>query len=86
MWILNSIESSIALSLQSFSKANNMWNHLHKLYHQTNKAREFYLDTELAKYCQGDNIVEEYFSGFLTLWNEKDSTIMNNVPLALSLL
>lgn len=61
-WILNSIEPSIALSLHSFSTE-----HLRKLYHQNNKACEFYLDTQLGKYCQGERTVQEYFSEFLTL-------------------
>lgn len=52
-WILNSIEPSISLSLHSFSKASEMWNHLKKLHHQTNKARKFLLDIELSKYNQG---------------------------------
>lgn len=39
------------------------------------------MDTELAKYCQGDKTVEDYFSGLLTLWNEKDSMIPHTVPL-----
>lgn len=31
-----------------------MWKHLKRLHHQTNRAWKFYLDTEMAKYCQGD--------------------------------
>lgn len=31
-WILNSIGSSIVLSLQAFTKASYMWNHMKKLY------------------------------------------------------
>lgn len=58
-----------------------MWNHLKKLYHQTNKARKFYLDTKLAKCSQGDKTVQEYYNGFLTLWNEKDSMVLSLVPL-----
>lgn len=70
-WILNSIDSNIALTLQSFYKALDMSNHLRKLYHQTNKARKFYLDTELAKYTQGDTTDQEYYSGFLTYGMKK---------------
>ena len=57
-----------------------MWNHLRKLYHQTNKAGKFYLDTELAKYCHGDKNVQEYYNGFLALWTEKDFMLLNTVP------
>lgn len=55
--ILDSIDPSISLSLQAFTKASEMWNHLKKLYHQTSKARRFSLDAEIAKYCQGDKKV-----------------------------
>lgn len=79
-WILSSIEPSIALTLHSFSTASAMWGHLKKLYHQTNKARGFLLDTELSKYRQGDQTVHEYFSGFLQLWNEKDTIVLASVP------
>ena len=78
--ILNSIESNISLSLQAFKKASDKWNHLKKLYHQPNKAREFHLGTELAKYGQGDKSVQDYSNGYLTLRNEIDSMILSDVP------
>eukprot|EP00268_Persea_americana_P042906 TRINITY_DN42998_c0_g1_i1.p1 TRINITY_DN42998_c0_g1~~TRINITY_DN42998_c0_g1_i1.p1 ORF type:complete len:254 (-),score=43.67 TRINITY_DN42998_c0_g1_i1:1786-2547(-) len=78
-WILNSIDQSISLSLQAYTKASDMWNHLKKLHHQANKARRFYLDTELAKYCQVDRNVQEYYNGFLALWTMKDSMLLNTV-------
>lgn len=59
-----------------------MWNHLHKLYNQTNKARKFYLDTVPAKYCQGSKTAQENFSGFLALSNEMYSMILKDVPSA----
>lgn len=57
-----------------------MWDHLKKLYRQTIKAREFYLDTKLAKYTQGDRTIQEYYSDFLNLWNEKDFMALIDVP------
>lgn len=47
-----------------------MWNHLKKLYHQTNKARKF---------CQGDRTVQESYSGFLALWIERDQMLLHSV-------
>lgn len=75
-WILNSIDPSIVVSLQSFSTTSEMWSNLQSIYHQVNKARRFFLDSKLAKYSQGDEIVQEYYSGFLTLWTE-DSMILS---------
>lgn len=66
-WILNSIDPSLSISLQSFSKASGMWLHLQSVYHQVNKARKSYLDFELTKYNQGNRNVQEYYNDFLTL-------------------
>lgn len=78
-WILNSIESNITLSLQSFSKVSDIWNHLKNLYHQANMTRKFYLDTHLLKYIQGDRTVQDYYNGFVTLLNELDSMVLRYV-------
>ena len=78
-WILNSIDPSLAVALQAYTTATDMWAHLKKVYHQTNKARKFHLDSEIAKYAQGDKTVHEYFNGFLTLWTERDSMLIQTV-------
>ena len=78
-WILNSIDPSLAVALQAYTTAADMWAHLKKVYHQTNKARKFHLDSEIAKYAQGDKTVQEYFNGFLTLWTERDSMLIQTV-------
>lgn len=80
-WILNSIDPSITNSLQFFSTAAEMCSHLKYIYQQVNKARKFYLDSELANYNQGDRTVQEYYNGFLTLWNERDSIILSTVEI-----
>lgn len=71
-YILGSIDTSISLSLQSYNKASDMWSRLQSLYHQANKARKYFLDYEIAKYTEGDKSNQDYYSGFLTLWNERD--------------
>eukprot|EP00268_Persea_americana_P025756 TRINITY_DN25109_c1_g1_i1.p1 TRINITY_DN25109_c1_g1~~TRINITY_DN25109_c1_g1_i1.p1 ORF type:complete len:194 (+),score=28.25 TRINITY_DN25109_c1_g1_i1:528-1109(+) len=78
-WILNSVDPSLSMSLQAFTKASDMWNPMKKLYHQTNKARKFHLDTELVKYCQGDKTAQEYYNGFLALWTERDQMPLYSV-------
>ena len=82
-WILNSIDTSIILSLQSYTKASDMWSHLKKIYHQTNKVRKYHIDTEIAKYNQGDKGVQEYYNVFLNLWHGKDSMVLETVSVAL---
>ena len=78
-WILNSIDPSLAVALQAYATAAKMWAHLKKIYHQTNKARKFHLDSEIAKFTQGDRSVHEYFNGFLILWTERDSMLIQTV-------
>lgn len=56
-----------------------MWAHL-KLYHQTNKARQFHLEPELAKYQQGDKATQDDYNGYLTLWYKICSMILSVVP------
>lgn len=75
-WILNSIDTSISLSLQSYYKASDMWSHLQSLYHQVNKARKYFLDREIAKYNQGDKSVQDYYSGFPALQGQKQFLIL----------
>ena len=60
-----------------------MWSHLWKIYYQTNKARKYYINNELAKYSHGDKSVQEYYNGFLTLWHEKDTMVLDTVSTAL---
>ena len=60
-WILNSIDSSLAVALQAYTTAADTWAHLKKIYHQTNKARKFHLDSEIVKFTQGARSVQEYF-------------------------
>ena len=78
-WILNSIDPSLAIALQAYTIATDMWAHLKNVYHQTNKARKFHLDSEIAKFSQGDKSVHAYFNGFLILWIESDSILIQTV-------
>lgn len=78
-WILKSVDMSLSLSLQAFTKASEMWKHLKRIYHPTNKARKFHLYTELAKFCQCDKTVQEYYSGFLALWTERDQMLLHSI-------
>ena len=78
-WILNSIDPSLAIALQAYTTASDMWGHLKNVYHQTNKAREFHLDSEITKFSQGDKSVQAYFNGFLTLWTEMNAMIIQSV-------
>ena len=54
------------------------------IYNQDNSVKRFHLEYEMVNFTQGSLSVEEYFSGFQTLW--ADYCIMLMFPLQLSLL
>ena len=59
-----------------------MWNYLHTVYNQDNSARRFQLEYEMANFTQGSLSIEEYFSGFQTLWTDYSNIVYVNVPAA----
>uniref|UniRef100_A0A2N9IH78 Integrase catalytic domain-containing protein n=1 Tax=Fagus sylvatica TaxID=28930 RepID=A0A2N9IH78_FAGSY len=69
-WILGSMEPHLILSLRPHRSAKAMWDYLKQVYHQDNNARRFHLELAIANYTQGDLSVQDYYSGFLTLWND----------------
>ncbi|KAJ0103501.1 hypothetical protein Patl1_05650 [Pistacia atlantica] len=50
--------------------AKAMWNYLKQVHKQDNNARRFQLELAIANYTQGDLSVQDYYSGFLALWND----------------
>ena len=58
-WILNSIDPSLAVALQAYTTTADIWAHLKKVYHHTNKVRKFHLDSDIANYNQGDKSMQE---------------------------
>ena len=56
-WMVNSFDPFLVVALHAYIATSDMWAHLKKIYHQTNKAQKFHLDSEIAKYSQGDKFV-----------------------------
>ncbi|CAL1405343.1 unnamed protein product [Linum trigynum] len=71
-WLLGSVDPSTCLSLRLFPTANRMWRHLGGLYSTVNAARQFEVQTALARLEQGDMSVTEYFNAAQELWTEED--------------
>ncbi|KAJ9673431.1 hypothetical protein PVL29_023162 [Vitis rotundifolia] len=57
-------------------------NYLHTVYNQDNSARRFQLEYEMTNFTQGSLSIEEYFSGFQTLWTDYSDIVYANVPAA----
>ncbi|XP_042966866.1 uncharacterized protein LOC122300350 [Carya illinoinensis] len=79
-WILGSVDPLIVLNLKPYKTAQSMWEYLRKVYNQDNTARRFQLEYEIASYTQGDLSIQDYFSGFNTLWGEFTDMIYAKVP------
>ncbi|CAN0830494.1 hypothetical protein LINGRAPRIM_LOCUS3260 [Linum grandiflorum] len=71
-WILASITAPIALSLRYFTTAADIWKHLTKTYTQVNASRQFEIEYELAKLCQGDLDIHSYYLAASQMWTEQD--------------
>jgi len=77
-WILNSMEPHLILSLHPHRSAKAIWDHLTQVYNQDNNARRFQLELAIANYTQ-DLFIQDYYSGFLTLWNDYSDLVINKV-------
>jgi len=64
------MEPHLILSLRPYRSAKAMWDHLTQVYNHDNNARRFQLKLAIANYTQGDLSIQDYYSGFLTLWND----------------
>ena len=79
-WLLSSVESHLILNLRPYKTAAAMWTYLNTVYNQDNSAKRFHLEYEMANFTQGSLSIEEYFSGFQTLWADYCDIVYANVP------
>ena len=69
-WLLGSVEPHIVTNLQAHRIAQGMWNYVKTVYHQVNDARRFQLENEISIFQHGNLSIQDYYSTFLTLWQE----------------
>ena len=79
-WLLSSVESHLVLNLRPYKTAAAMWTYLNTVYNQDNSAKQFHLEYEMANFTQGSLYIEEYFSGFQTLWDDYCDIVYAYVP------
>ena len=72
-WILGSVEPHLIMNLKPYPTSKEMWEYLQQVYHQDNSARQFHLECAIVEYAQGTLSIQDYYSGFRTLWSEYDS-------------
>ncbi|KAA8538673.1 hypothetical protein F0562_028281 [Nyssa sinensis] len=81
-WLLGSVEPHIVTNLRPHSSAQSMWAYLKTVYHQDNDARRFQLEHAIAMFQHGSLSIQDYYSAFLTLWNEYADLVIADVPVA----
>ena len=81
-WLLSSVESHLVLNSRPYKTTAAMWTYLNMVYNQDNSAKRFHLEYEMANFTQGSLFIEEYFSGFQTLWANYFDIVYANVPTA----
>ena len=80
-WILASIDQLIVFNLKSYRTAKDMWEYLKKVYNQDNTVKRFQLEYDIANYSQGNLSIQDYFSGFQSLWVESVNIVYAKVPI-----
>ncbi|XP_042965903.1 uncharacterized protein LOC122299587 [Carya illinoinensis] len=81
-WLLGSVEPHIITHLRPHRTAHFMWTYLKKVYHQDNGARRFQLEHTIALFSHDNRSIQDYYSAFLTLWNEYSALVIADVPVA----
>ena len=73
------MEPHLILSLCPHRSTKAMWDHLTQVYNQDNNARRFQLELAIANYTQGDLSIQDYYSRFLTLWNDYSDLVIAKI-------
>lgn len=79
-WLLQTMDSSLVINLRPYKTAKAMWDYLKKVYAQNSSARRFQLEYEMSNYAQGKLSIQDYYSGFVTLWTEYTNIVYASVP------
>ncbi|KAL5750900.1 hypothetical protein ACOSP7_025503 [Xanthoceras sorbifolium] len=69
-WINNSVEHSIGTQLAKYDTAKEVWEHLSRLYTQSNFAKKYQLESDIRALQQKDMTVQEFYSAMSDLWDQ----------------
>lgn len=68
-WIHNSVTEDIGIQLAKYETAKEVWNHLKKLYEQSDFATQYHLEIEIRTLKQNDMTIKEYYNAMYVVWN-----------------
>ncbi|XP_062170515.1 uncharacterized protein LOC133876245 [Alnus glutinosa] len=79
-WLLSSVEPYMVNNLRGFTTTKAMWDYLRRIYYQDNSARKFQLEFDIGNYRQGNLSIEQFYSGFINLWNDYFGFVHSQFP------
>ncbi|KAJ9550333.1 hypothetical protein OSB04_014378 [Centaurea solstitialis] len=69
-WINNSVAQSIGTQLAKYDTAKEVWDHLERLYTQSNFAKQYQLETDIHALRQNELSVQEFYAAMSDLWDQ----------------
>ncbi|XP_062103204.1 uncharacterized protein LOC133814230 [Humulus lupulus] len=69
-WINNSVQQSIGIQLTKYETAKEVWEHLERLYTQSNFAKQYQLEIDIRALQQNSMNVQEFYSAMSNLWDQ----------------
>jgi len=69
-WINNSVEHSIGTQLAKYETAKEVWQHLARLYTQSNFAKQYQLESDIRALEQKNMSIQEFYSAMTDLWDQ----------------
>jgi len=69
-WINNSVEHSIGTQLAKYETIKEVWDHLQKLFTQSNFAKQNQLENDIRALHQKNMSIQEFYSAMTDLWDQ----------------
>jgi hypothetical protein len=69
-WINNSVEHSIGTQLAKYETIKEVWDHLQKLFTQSNFAKQNQLENDIRALHQKNTSIQEFYSAMTDLWDQ----------------
>ncbi|XP_019455139.1 PREDICTED: uncharacterized protein LOC109356269 [Lupinus angustifolius] len=66
-WINNSVSQSIGVQLAKYDSASQVWEHLKRLYVQSNFAKQYQLEIDIRALQQHSMSIQEFYSAMTNL-------------------
>ena len=69
-WINNSVAQTIGMQLAKYDTAKQIWDHLERLYTQSNFAKQYQLEYDIRALQQNDKSIQDFYTTMTDLWDQ----------------